>query len=72
MPEPAPAIDRAPSEYFRGSCFLTAEPEDRMIPYVIREQESGTICYASDYCHWDCAFPDSVKILASEMISMPD
>ena len=43
-----------------------------MIPYVIREQESGTICYASDYCHWDCAFPDSVKILASEMISMPD
>jgi hypothetical protein len=21
------------------------------------------VCYSSDYCHWDCAFPDSVKIL---------
>ena len=22
------------------------------------------VCYASDYCHWDCAFPHSVKLLA--------
>ena len=21
----------------------------------------GTVCYASDYCHWDCHFPESVK-----------
>ncbi len=21
------------------------------------------VCYASDYCHWDCAFPNSVKLL---------
>jgi hypothetical protein len=21
----------------------------------------GTVCYASDYCHWDCHFPDSVR-----------
>ena len=23
----------------------------------------GIVCYASDYCHFDCAFPDSVSIL---------
>jgi predicted TIM-barrel fold metal-dependent hydrolase len=64
MPEQAPAIDRAPSDYFHGRCFLTAEPGDRMIPYVMRAEEGGVICFASDYCHFDCEFPDSVKILA--------
>jgi predicted TIM-barrel fold metal-dependent hydrolase len=63
MPEQAPQIDRPPSEYFRGRCFLTTEPEDRMLPYVFREVDPGVVCYSSDYCHWDCAFPDSVKLL---------
>ncbi|NRA07309.1 MAG: amidohydrolase family protein [Myxococcales bacterium] len=63
MPEQAPEIDRKPSEYFLGRCFLTAEPEDRMLPYVAEALDAGIVCYASDYCHWDCAFPDSVKIL---------
>jgi predicted TIM-barrel fold metal-dependent hydrolase len=31
---------------------------------VLRTQRNGAVCYASDYCHWDCAFPDSVRILA--------
>ena len=63
MPEQAPEIDRKPSEYFLGRCFLTAEPEDRMLPYVAEHVDLGIACYASDYCHWDCAFPDSVRIL---------
>ena len=64
MPEQAPAIDRRPSEYFHGRCFLTIEPEDRTAPWVLRHEGNGTLCYASDYCHWDCAFPDSVRIVA--------
>jgi len=72
MPEQAPGIDRKPSEYFLGRCFLTAEPEDRMLPYVAEQVDIGIPCYASDYCHWDCAFPDSVKILAErEDLSSP-
>jgi len=63
MPEQAPEIDRPPSEYFRGRCFLTAEPDEKMIPYVFDAVGDDIICYSSDYCHWDCAFPDSVKIL---------
>ena len=23
----------------------------------------GVVVYASDYCHWDCKFPDTVKII---------
>jgi predicted TIM-barrel fold metal-dependent hydrolase len=64
MPEQAPLIDRKPSSYFLGRCFLTAEPEESMIPYVFERVDPGIVCYASDYCHWDCAFPDSVRLLA--------
>jgi predicted TIM-barrel fold metal-dependent hydrolase len=63
MPEQAPAIDRAPSEYFLERCFVSCEPEEQMLPYVSNEVSDAIVCYASDYCHWDCAFPNSVKLL---------
>lgn len=63
MPEQAPLIERPPSEYFAGRCFLTCEPDEKMIPYVFESASPEVICYASDYCHWDCAFPDSVSRL---------
>ena len=63
MPEQAPEIDRPPSEYFRGRCFLTTEPDEKMVPYVFDSVGDDIICYSSDYCHFDCAFPDSVSIL---------
>ena len=64
MPEQAPGIDRPPSEYFlSGRCFLGCEPEERMLPYVSETLSPDVICYASDYCHWDCAFPNSVKLI---------
>jgi predicted TIM-barrel fold metal-dependent hydrolase len=63
MPEQAPQIDRPPSEYFRGRCFLTTEPDEKMVPYVFESVGDDIVCYSSDYCHFDCAFPDSVDIL---------
>jgi len=63
MPEQAPEIDRPPSEYFRGRCFLTTEPDEKMVPYVFDAVGDDIVCYSSDYCHFDCAFPDSVSIL---------
>lgn len=63
MPEQAPELDRPPSEYFVGHCYVTTEPEEKMVPYVFSAVSSGVVCYTSDYCHWDCAFPDSVRIL---------
>lgn len=63
MPEQAPFIDRLPSEYFVGRCFLTTEPDEKMLPYVFDSVSDDIVCYSSDYCHFDCAFPDSVSIL---------
>ena len=65
VPGQAPLIDRPPSSYFvDGKCFLTCEPDEKMVPYVLRDVGSEVVCYASDYCHWDCIFPDSVRVLA--------
>ena len=35
-----------------------------MLPYVVERYGAERILYASDYYHWDCAFPESVKLLA--------
>ena len=64
MPEQAPQIDQPPSTYFLGRGYLSCEPEERSITTVSAALSDDIICYASDYCHWDCAFPNSVKILA--------
>lgn len=64
-PEQAPLIDRKPSEYFlSGRCFIGCDPDESTIPAVIDALGEDIIVYASDYCHWDCRFPDTVKIIA--------
>ncbi len=63
MPEQAPGLSKPPSAYVLERGFVTAEPEERTIPYVLESLSPGLVCYASDYCHWDCAFPDSVRLM---------
>ncbi len=64
-PEQAPIIDKKPSEYFlSGRCFVGCDPGEPEIPHVVDRVGEGVIVYASDYYHWDCAFPDTVKIVA--------
>jgi predicted TIM-barrel fold metal-dependent hydrolase len=64
MPEQAPNIDRKPSEYFHSNCFISCDPDEHMIPEVVKLCGDERLIYASDYYHWDCAFPDTVKMLA--------
>jgi predicted TIM-barrel fold metal-dependent hydrolase len=64
MPEQAPLLDRPPSRYLAGRGFVSCEPEERALPWVLATLGEDLVCYASDYCHWDCAFPNSVKLLA--------
>jgi predicted TIM-barrel fold metal-dependent hydrolase len=63
MPEQAPLLERPPSEYLSGRGFVSCEPEERALPWVLEALGDDLVCYASDYCHWDCAFPNSVKLL---------
>jgi predicted TIM-barrel fold metal-dependent hydrolase len=57
-----PDLKRRPSEIIRGEqLIVTCESEESGLDRVLQASGSGTVCYASDYCHWDCNFPDSVK-----------
>jgi uncharacterized protein len=57
---------RKPSEIIAsGQVALTCEPEEESLPYVLETMGSHLIMYASDYPHWDCEFPESVRMLAS-------
>ena len=64
MPEQAPHIDRKPSEYFHSNCWISCDPDEQMIPEVVKLCGDDRILYASDYYHWDCAFPHTVELLA--------
>lgn len=37
--------------------------EETTIPYVAQMVGEERLLYASDYSHWDCLCPDSVKLL---------
>jgi predicted TIM-barrel fold metal-dependent hydrolase len=34
------------------------------VPWVVQSLGENVVVYASDYHHWDCKFPDTVKIIA--------
>ncbi len=57
-----PSMKRRPSEIIRGEqIVLTCESEETGLGRVLEEAGDGSVLYASDYCHWDCHFPYSVK-----------
>jgi len=63
-PEQAPKIDKKPSEYFlSGRCFIGCDPDEHGVPWVVQSLGDDVVVYASDYHHWDCKFPDTVKII---------
>lgn len=56
--------DRPPVEYVReGNLYVSCEPEEAMLPAVIDALGSDFIMFASDYPHWDSAWPNSTKPL---------
>jgi len=59
-----PDLKRRPSEIVRSEqIVVTCEPEETGLDRVLDCCGSGSVLYASDYCHWDCHFPDSVKYI---------
>jgi predicted TIM-barrel fold metal-dependent hydrolase len=61
LPDQAPEIDRPPSEYFlSGRCFISGDSDERGVA-IVEHAFPGLVCYASDYFHWDCKFPDSAR-----------
>jgi predicted TIM-barrel fold metal-dependent hydrolase len=55
---------RDPQEYVAtGNIWVSCEPEEPILPAVVQILGADFIMYASDYPHWDAAWPQSTKPL---------
>ena len=56
---------RSPEDWIKSdNCYFAVEPDERTIPFVAQLIGEERLLYASDYSHWDCMCPDSVKTLS--------
>lgn len=60
-------LPRPPSEYLlSGNCWFSCEPDEPNLQVAVNSLGEDQVLYASDYPHFDCAFPDSVAELVVE------
>ena len=52
-----------PSEYFLRQCYISADPDEAILPGIIDVIGSDNILFASDYPHPDGIFPGVVAEL---------
>ena len=72
FPDDEPNITRKPSEYLlSGQCYFGCDPDEEMLQFAADHLGEDQIIYASDYPHFDCRFPDSVRLI-SERQGLPD
>jgi predicted TIM-barrel fold metal-dependent hydrolase len=55
-----PWLKMPPSDYFRRQCFISADPDEKTIPYVVEAVGAEYIVFGSDYPHFDMKFPGAV------------
>ena len=64
LPQQMPWQTRSPEDWIKSdNCYFAVEPDERTIPFVAQLIGEERLIYASDYSHWDCMCPDSVKTL---------
>jgi hypothetical protein len=64
LPHMLPWQTRDPRDWIKSdNVYFSVEPEESTIAYVARTIGEERLMYASDYSHWDCQCPESVKLL---------
>jgi uncharacterized protein len=65
MPEYVPLLKHKPSRAIRSeNFFISCDPDEDILPFVVDYVGAEHILYASDYPHFDGRFPHSVKLTA--------
>lgn len=60
-------LSARPSEYLlSGNCWFSCEPDEPNLAAMVDHLGEDQVIYASDYPHFDCSFPDSVRELTEE------
>jgi len=68
-----PFLKRKPSEVVRSeNFFISCDPDEETLPYVVEHVGADHILYASDYPHFDGRYPYTVKLTAGRESFAPD
>jgi len=58
---------RPPAEYVEtGNVWITCEPDEKTLPTVVETLGDGCVMFASDYPHWDGAWPHATSELVQQ------
>ncbi len=57
----SPDLAMPPSEYFKKQCFVSVEPDEAPVKYVIDYMGNDRIVFSTDYPHGDSKFPNAVE-----------
>ncbi len=60
-----------PSEYFRRQCYVTIDPDEQGLKYLVDYGLAGNLLISTDFPHADCPFPDGINEFLDQEIS-PD
>lgn len=59
-----PYMQHAPGRYMRGAqCFYSFDPDEAGLEFAVQQLGVDRLMWASDYPHFDCRFPNSVKLV---------
>jgi len=54
-------LTMAPSEYFKRQCYVSVEPDETPVRYMIDAFGSDQIVFSTDYPHGDSKYPEAVE-----------
>ena len=60
-----------PSEYFQRQCWISFEPDEKLIPHVIKQVGADKFFWASDFPHHD-GYPGIVNMIKKAIKPLPE
>ncbi len=62
----APWLTQRPSDYFRRQCWISCDPDDRLVATVVEHVGYDRLVWASDYPHLDAREGPLKKFYATQ------
>jgi predicted TIM-barrel fold metal-dependent hydrolase len=67
----APELRLKPSEYFKRQCYVSFDPDETTLPWLLPVIGEERVLWASDYPHLDATFPGAVRALERRIADLP-